>query len=108
MFISRALSRSWIKPTSLPSSIRTVRSVAVPSSSVVSEPRRSAMVPSSITVTSGAAMVIAHEAGKGRGLLAVEIALEAVPDGLVQQDAGPAGTQHHLGFAGGAPAANRD
>ena len=39
----------------MPSSISTVRSVGVPSSSTVSEPRRPAIVPSSKTVTPGAA-----------------------------------------------------
>src|SRR5690606_3247708 len=32
--------------------------------------------------------------------LAIEVALEAVTDRLVQQDAGPAGTQHDRHFAG--------
>ena len=40
----------------MPSSISTVRFDGVPSSSTVSEPRRSGMVPSSITVTPGEAM----------------------------------------------------
>ena len=39
----------------MPSSISTVRWVGVPSSSMVSEPRRSAIAPSSTTVTPGAA-----------------------------------------------------
>ena len=39
----------------MPSSIRMVRSVGVPSSSTVSEPRRPGIVPSSNTVTPGAA-----------------------------------------------------
>jgi hypothetical protein len=62
----------------------------VPSSSTVSEPRRSGRVPSSTTVTPGG-HPLADAAGEGRGALAVEVALQAVADGLVQQDAGPAG-----------------
>jgi hypothetical protein len=42
----------------------------------------------------------AHQAREGRGLLAVEVALQAVADRLVQQDAGPAGPEHDLHFAG--------
>src|SRR5271156_1704290 len=38
----------------------------------------------------------AHQAGKGRGLLAVEVAFEAVAHGLVQHHAGPAGAEHHV------------
>ena len=34
--------------------------------------------------------------GEGRGLLAIEIAFEAVADGFVQKDPGPAGTQHDV------------
>src|ERR1700677_2616303 len=32
---------------------------------------------------------------EGRGAFAVEIALESMADGFVQQDAGPAGPQYH-------------
>ena len=42
----------------------------------------------------------ADAARKGAGALAVEIAFQAVPDGFVQQDAGPAGAEHHCHFAG--------
>ena len=38
-------------PTKIPSSIRTLRFDGVPSSSIVIDPRRSGIVPSSITVT---------------------------------------------------------
>ena len=51
----RAFIRSCMKPLRMPSSISTVYCEGVPSSSMVSEPRRSAMVPSSTTVTPGAA-----------------------------------------------------
>ena len=74
----------------MPSSIRTLQAEGVPSSSIVSEPRRSSMVPSSTTVTPWRGDPLAEQAGEGRGLLAVEVALEAVADRLVQQDAGPA------------------
>jgi len=37
---------------------------------------------------------LADAAGEGRGLLAIEISLETMTDGLVQQDAGPAGSEH--------------
>jgi len=49
----------------------------------------------------GCGYALAHEAGEGRGLLAVEIAFEPVADRLVQQDAGPAWPEDHLHFAGG-------
>ena len=39
---------------------------------------------------------LAHEAGEGALALAVEIALEPVADRLVQQDARPAGAEHHV------------
>src|SRR6185437_5243903 len=45
--------------------------------------------------------LLAHQARKGRGLLAVEVAFEAMTDGLVQHDAGPAGPEHHIHFARG-------
>ena len=43
---------------------------------------------------------LADAAGEGRRALAVEVAFEPVADRLVQQDAGPAGAEHHLHFAG--------
>jgi len=45
---------------------------------------------------------LADAAGEGRGLLAVEVALESVAHGLVQQDPRPAGAEHHIHGAGGA------
>ena len=84
----------------MPSSISTVRLVGVPSSSIESEPRRTAMVPSSTTVTPLAATRWPIRPGEGGGLLAVEIAFEPVADGLVQHDARPAGAEHHVHFAG--------
>jgi len=62
--------------------------VGVPSSSTVSEPRRSGNVPSSTTVTPGRDPLPDHT-GEGRGLLAVEVALEPMPTGLVQHHPGP-------------------
>ena len=44
--------------------------------------------------------LLAHQPGESRSLLAVEIALEAVADGLVQHHAGPAGAEHDVHFAG--------
>ena len=38
--------------------------------------------------------------GERAGALAVEVALQPVADGLVQQDAGPAGAEHHGHLAG--------
>jgi hypothetical protein len=84
----------------MPSSIRMVRSVGVPSSSTVSEPRRSGIVPSSNTVTPGAATRSPMRPGKGDCALAVEVAFQPVADRLVQQDAVPAGAQHHVHLAG--------
>ena len=43
---------------------------------------------------------LAHQAGEGALLLAVEVALEAVADRLVEQDAGPARAEHHVEGAG--------
>jgi hypothetical protein len=56
-------------------------------------------VPSSTTVHSGEATA-GRSAGEGRGAAPVEIALEPVADGLVQQHAGPARPQHHRHGAG--------
>ena len=44
--------------------------------------------------------LLSHQAGEGRGLLAVEVALEPVADGLVQHDARPAGAEHDVEGAG--------
>ncbi len=71
----------------------------IASSSIESEPRRSCMVPSSTTVTPGGDL-LAHQAGEGGRLLAVEVALEPVADRLVQHHAGPAGAEHHVHLAG--------
>ncbi len=43
---------------------------------------------------------LAHEAGEGRGLLAVEVAFEPMPDRFVQHHARPTGAEHHIHFAG--------
>ena len=58
------------------------------------------MVPSSTTVTPLAATLLAHQAGKGRRLLAIEVAFQPVADRFVQHDAGPAGAEHHVHLAG--------
>ena len=44
--------------------------------------------------------LLADAAAEGRDALAIEIGFEAVADGFVQQDAGPAGPEHHGHFAG--------
>ena len=44
---------------------------------------------------------LADAAAERRGALAVEVALEAVADRLVQQDAGPTGAEHHRHRTGG-------
>ncbi len=84
----------------MPSSISTVRPVGVPSSSIESEPRRFDSVPSSTTVTPFDGDALAHQAGEGRGLLAVEVAFEPVADRLVQHHARPAGAEHDVHLAG--------
>ena len=84
----------------MPSSISTVRLVGVPSSSIDSEPRRSC---DGAVVDDGDALggdLLAHQAGEGRGLLAVEIAFEPVADRFVQHHAGPAGAEHDVHLAG--------
>ena len=78
----------------------TLRCVGWPSSSTFSEPRRLPMVPSSITVQSSLATFWPDAAAEGRDALAVEIGFQAVAHGFVQQDAGPAGTEHHGRLAG--------
>ncbi len=45
--------------------------------------------------------LLPHQSGKGRSLLAVEIAFEPVADGFVQHDAGPARAEHDVHLAGG-------
>ena len=86
--------------------MRTLRRVGTPSSSTLSEPRRLAMVPSSTTVTSSEATFWPSRPGEGRGLLAVEIALEPVADRLVEEDARPARPEHdrHASPAGASTA----
>ena len=84
----------------MPFSISTLRCVGLPSSSTLSEPRRLPMVPSSITVHSGLATCWPMRPLNAETLLAIEIGFQAVADGFVQQDAGPAGTEHHGHFAG--------
>ena len=48
----------------------------------------------------GGGDALAHQAGEGALLLAVEVALEAVADRLVEEDARPAGAEHHVEGAG--------
>jgi len=43
--------------------------------------------------------LLAHQAGERRGLLAIEITFQPVPDGFVQHHAGPAGAEHHVELA---------
>ena len=78
-----------------------MRLVGVPSSSIESEPRRD---DDGAVVDHGDALggdLLAHQAGKGRRLLAVEVAFETVADGFVQHHAGPAGAEHDIHLAGG-------
>ncbi len=85
----------------MPSSISTVRCVGLPSSSTLSEPRRSR---DRAVVDDGDALrrdALADAAGERARALAVEVAFEAVADRLVQQDAGPAGAEHDGHRAGG-------
>ena len=91
----------------MPSSISTLRCVGLPSSSTLSEPRRSGIVPSSSTVTPLARDALADAAGERARALAVEVAFEAVADRLVQQHAGPARAEHDAHLAGLAPGATR-
>ena len=81
-------------------SIRTVRLVGVPSSSTFSEPRRLAIVPSSMTVQSSS-RALTEQVGERRGALAVEVALEAVADRLVKQDPRPPRSEDDRHLAGG-------
>ena len=81
--------------------MRTLRCVGWPSSSTLSEPRRLPMVPSSTTVQSSLATFWSDPAAEGGDALAVEVGLEAVADGLVEQDAGPAGAEDDGHLAGG-------
>ena len=84
----------------MPSSISTLRCEALPSSSTLSEPRRSGMVPSSSTVTPLAATRWPMRPAKALRALAVEVAFQPVADGLVQQHAGPARAEHDGHLAG--------
>ena len=90
-----ACSRAGCRPRSV-----TVRWVGLPSSSMLSEPRRFGSVPSSTTVTPRRRDALADAAGEGARALAIEVALEAVADGFVQQDARPARTEHDRHHAG--------
>ena len=86
----------------MPSSISVVRCVGVPSSSTLSEPRRPGIVPSSTTVTPGAATRWPIRPANARHALAVEVAFEAVADRFVEENARPAGAEHDVHRAGGA------
>ena len=90
----------------MPFSISTVFCVGVPSSSTLSEPRREGMVPSSTTVQISLATRLPIWPVKAESL-AVEVGFQAVADGFVQQDAGPARPQHHFHLAGRASGARR-
>ena len=74
--------------------------MGLPSSSTLSEPRRCGSVPSSITVTPGAATRSPMRPENAETALAVEVAFQAVADRFVQQDAGPARPEHHRHDAG--------
>ncbi len=49
----------------------------------------------------GACDLLADEAGEGRGFFAIEVGFEAVTDGFVEKDAGPAGAENDWHLAGG-------
>ena len=51
-------------------------------------------------MTPGLATPLAHQSGEGRRLLPIEVALETVTDRLVQENAGPAWSEHHGHLAG--------
>ena len=85
----------------MPSSISVVLRVGVPSSSI---DERAAAIGDGAVVDDGDAGrgdALAHQAGKGALLLAVEVALEAVADGFVQEDARPARAEDHVEGSGG-------
>ena len=65
----------------------------------MSDPRRPGIVPLSITVHLSLATRLAHHVREGGSLLAIEVRFEPVPDGFVQQDSRPPGTEHHFHFA---------
>jgi hypothetical protein len=84
----------------MPSSISTVRWVGI---AFVVDAERAAPVGDGAVIDHGDALgghALADAAGEGGAALAVEVTLEAVANRLVQQDAGPAGAQHHRHFAG--------
>ncbi len=49
----------------------------------------------------GAGDALADEAGEGGGLFAVEVGFEAVADGFVEEDSGPAGAEDDFHVSGG-------
>src|SRR2546425_8276523 len=60
---------------------------------MIRRPPRSTLFPYTTLFRSGGDL-LAHPSGERRGSLAVEVALEAVADGLVEQDARPARPEH--------------
>ena len=76
---------------------------AVGGRALIIDAERAAAVRNCSVINHGNALggdAAAHEPGKGRRALAVEIAFQAMADGFMQQDAGPARTQEHIDFAG--------
>src|SRR4029077_8445770 len=61
-------------------------------------PRHGAIVDHSAFFTGD---TLANQAGERRGLLAIEICLQSMAHGFVQQDAGPSRTKHDFHFSGG-------
>jgi hypothetical protein len=86
----------------MPSSIKVVHSVGVPSSSTLSEPRRPARVPSSVVHHGDARRrhALTDATGERGAALAIEITFQAMANGLVQQHARPTRPQHHRHAAG--------
>ena len=72
----------------------------VPSSSMFSDPRRPSQRAIVDDGDAGRRHALADAAGVHRGALAIEVALEAMADGFVQQHARPARPEHHRHHAG--------
>src|ERR1700693_4742605 len=84
----------------MPSSISTLRCDALPSSSTLSEPRRSGIVPSSSTVTPLAATRWPTRPENALEPLRLKAPSSPVPDRLLRQQPGPPGTEDDVHLAG--------
>ncbi len=88
-------------PVRTPSSMRTLRWVGTPSSSIRSVPQAPSMVPSSTAVTSGEATSWPIWPGEDRGALGDVVGLEAVAARLVEEDTAELVADHHRHRPGG-------